>query len=165
VNCPSTLRDEWASCFTATCLLLRRVRSLTVAPHVYSQVPYEVFMSYTDNANILLLSLISKPLKMVWFYAPFYKKPPGWLPGAKLKNLVMKTKRLITKFFKLYHKGEPSIDIYCSVRSMVKYIAMNHPVEEFLELLIQHIFSLIYPFLIPVCHHCKVSYLSRLYCI
>jgi hypothetical protein len=42
---------------------------------------------------------------------------------------------------------------------------MNHPVEEFLELLIQHIFSLIYPFLIPVCHHCKVSYLSRLYCI
>ena len=74
VNYPSTLRDEWASCFTATCLLLRRVRSLTVAPHVYSQVPYEVFMSYTDNANILHLSLISKPLKMVWFYAPFSNK-------------------------------------------------------------------------------------------
>ena len=42
----------WASCFTATRLLFRRVRSLTVAPHVYSQVPYEVLMSCTDNASI-----------------------------------------------------------------------------------------------------------------
>ena len=48
-------------------------RSLIFAPLVYSQVPYEVLMSYTDNANIQLLSLTSKPLKMVWFYAPSYK--------------------------------------------------------------------------------------------
>ena len=48
-------KSEWASCFNATCLLLQRVRSLTVAPHVYSQVPYEVLMSCTDNANIQLL--------------------------------------------------------------------------------------------------------------
>jgi hypothetical protein len=73
VNYTSTLRDECASCFNATCLLLRRVRSLTVAPHVYSQVPYEVFTSCTDNVNIQLLSLTSKPLKMAWFYAPFIK--------------------------------------------------------------------------------------------
>ena len=51
------------------------VRSLIFAPLVYSQVPYEVLMSYTDNANIQLLSLTSKPLKMVWFYAPSYKLP------------------------------------------------------------------------------------------
>ena len=73
VNYPFA-KDKWASCFTATCLLLRRVRSLTVAPHVYSQVPYEVLMSYTDNANVLIvfetiklfyifLSLISHPRK------------------------------------------------------------------------------------------------------
>lgn len=80
VNYPSTLRDEWASCFTATCLLLRRVRSLTVAPHVYSQVPYEVFKSYTDYANIQNLFLIAKwsltshKLKICGFYAPFNKK-------------------------------------------------------------------------------------------
>ena len=49
VNYPSTLRDEWASCFTATCLLPRRVRSLTVAPHVYSTVPAEVLLSCTDT--------------------------------------------------------------------------------------------------------------------
>jgi hypothetical protein len=49
------------------------VRSLIFAPLVYSQVPYEVLMSYTDNANIQILSLTSKPLKMVWFYAPSYK--------------------------------------------------------------------------------------------
>ena len=41
-----------ASCFNATCLLLQRVRSLTVTPHVYSQVPYEVLLSYTDDTNI-----------------------------------------------------------------------------------------------------------------
>ena len=44
---------EVASCFNATCLLLQRVRSLTVTPHVYSQVPYEVLLSYTDDTNIL----------------------------------------------------------------------------------------------------------------
>jgi len=49
---------EGASCFNATCLLLKRVRSLTVAPHVYSQVPYEVLLSYTDNTNIQLISLV-----------------------------------------------------------------------------------------------------------
>ena len=54
VNYPFA-KDKWASRFTATCLLFRRVRSLTVAPHVYSQVPYEVLMSCTDNANIQLL--------------------------------------------------------------------------------------------------------------
>jgi len=54
VNYPFA-KDKWASRFTATCLLFRRVRSLTVAPHVYSQVPYEVLMSCTDNTNIQLL--------------------------------------------------------------------------------------------------------------
>lgn len=39
------------------------VRSLIFAPLLYSQVPYEVLMSYTDNVNIQLLSLTSKPLK------------------------------------------------------------------------------------------------------
>jgi hypothetical protein len=34
--------------------------SLTIAPHVYSQVPYEVFKSYTDYANIQNLFLIVK---------------------------------------------------------------------------------------------------------
>ena len=53
VNYPFA-KDKWASRFTATCLLFRRIRSLTVAPHVYSQVPYEVLMSCTDNANIQL---------------------------------------------------------------------------------------------------------------
>lgn len=47
-----TTKDNLSSYFIATCLLLRRVRSLTVAPYVYSQVPYEVFMSYTDNTNV-----------------------------------------------------------------------------------------------------------------
>ena len=45
-------KGEWASCFNATCLLPKRVRSLTITPHVYSQVPYEVLLSYTDDTNI-----------------------------------------------------------------------------------------------------------------
>ncbi|GAB3016928.1 hypothetical protein GCM10027051_21930 [Niabella terrae] len=52
VNYPLA-KDQCASCFTAICLLLRGVRSLTITPHVYAQVPYEVFTSYTDVTNIL----------------------------------------------------------------------------------------------------------------
>ena len=79
VNYPTT-KDDWASCFTAICLLLPlEVRSLTIAPHVYSQVPYEVFKSYTDYANMQNLFLIAKwsptshKLKICGFYAPFDK--------------------------------------------------------------------------------------------
>ena len=50
------------------------VRSLTVAPHVYSQVPYEVFISCTDTCKYTtFVAYIPQAKTTCGFYAPFYK--------------------------------------------------------------------------------------------
>ena len=58
VNYPPA-EDRWASGFTENSSLLKtclktgsRVRSLTFSPPVYSLVPNEVFMSFTDTTNM-----------------------------------------------------------------------------------------------------------------
>ena len=54
IECPECLGTG------KTCLLLQRVRSLTVTPHVYSQVHYEVLMSYTDIVKVQILIQTTK---------------------------------------------------------------------------------------------------------